>query len=41
MKNKENIVINKIQAAENVTDNTSKKLKKEKQHSGGRLQQCH
>ncbi|OVY39712.1 hypothetical protein BME69_03735 [Klebsiella quasipneumoniae subsp. quasipneumoniae] len=38
MKNKENIVINKIQAAENVTDNTSKKLKKEKQHSGGRLQ---
>ena len=35
MKNKENIVINKIQAAENVTDNT---LKKEKQHSGGRLQ---
>ena len=30
MKNKENIVINKIQAAENVTDNTSKKLKKEK-----------
>jgi hypothetical protein len=28
MKNKENIVINKIQAAENVTDNTSKKLKK-------------
>lgn len=37
MKNKENIVINKIQAAENVTDNTSKKLKK-KQHSGGRLQ---
>jgi hypothetical protein len=38
MKNKENIVINKIQAAENVTDNTSKKLKKEKQHSAGRLQ---
>lgn len=38
MKNKENIVINKIQAAENVTDNTSKKLKNEKQHSGGRLQ---
>jgi acyl-CoA reductase-like NAD-dependent aldehyde dehydrogenase len=37
MKNKENIVINKIQAAENVTDNTSKKLK-EKQHSAGRLQ---
>lgn len=31
-------MINKIQAAENVTDNTSKKLKKEKQHSGGRLQ---
>ena len=28
-------MINKIQAAENVTDNT---LKKEKQHSGGRLQ---
>ncbi|HDE1550935.1 TPA: hypothetical protein PCC63_000566 [Klebsiella pneumoniae] len=31
-------MINKIQAAENVTDNTSKKLKNEKQHSGGRLQ---
>ena len=31
-------MINKIQAAENVTDNTSKKLKKEKQHSAGRLQ---
>lgn len=30
-------MINKIQAAENVTDNTSK-IKNEKQHSGGRLQ---
>ena len=32
-------MINSIQAAENVTDNTSKKLKNERQHGTGRLQQ--
>jgi hypothetical protein len=41
MKNKENIVINKIQAAENVTDNTSKKLKKKSNIVLEGCSECH
>lgn len=38
MKNKEDVVDNKTQVAEDFIDNTSGKLKNERKHRAGRLQ---